>query len=85
MNDIIWWHFPQSRQNIKYCPEFNSGEVSRFSQYGEKTQNSFPELNTAWGQLHILSQMNMHEANYHNEVALNRELYNAILTSNNAN
>ncbi len=29
--------------------------------------------------------MNMHEANYHNEVALNRELYNAIRTSNNAN
>ncbi len=25
----------------------------------------------------------MHEANYHNEVALNRELYNAILTSKN--
>ncbi len=31
INDIIWWHFPQSRQNIKYCPEFNSGEVSRLA------------------------------------------------------
>ncbi len=28
--------------------------------------------------------MNMHEANYHNELALNRELYNAIFTSKNA-
>ncbi len=84
MNDIIWWHFPQSRQNIntalnsivERCRDFpstakNPKTASQNSHGVRSASHSQPD-EYAW-------------ANYHNEVALNRELYNAILTSNNAN